>query len=119
MTSIPTGIITFLFTDIEDSVKLWQEFPAQMPVNLARHDTLLRAAIEQNDGYVFKTVGDEFCAAFSTALQGVKAAIAAQKLLADENWGECVIKVRRDCTPATPNSATTTISATRSTAWRG
>ncbi len=91
---IPTGTITFLFTDIEGSTKLWQEYPDQMKANLARHDTILRSAIEQNDGYVFKTVGDAFCAAFPTAIQGVKAAIEAQKALSAETWGECVIKVR-------------------------
>ncbi len=94
MANDPTGTVTFLFTDIEGSTRLWQEFPEQMQANLARHDALLRAAIEQNDGYVFKTVGDAFCAAFFTALQGVQAAIEAQKLLAGENWGEAVIKVR-------------------------
>lgn len=94
MISIPTGTVTFLFTDIEGSTKLWQQYPDQMKANLARHDALLRTAIEQNDGYVFKTVGDAFCAAFPTGLEGVQAAIDAQKLLAGENWGECVIKVR-------------------------
>ena len=90
----PSGTITFLFTDIEGSTRLWQEFPAQMQVNLARHDALLRAAIEQNDGYVFKTVGDAFCAAFPTAQKGLQAAIELQKSLAQTDWGEAVIKVR-------------------------
>lgn len=94
MPTIPTGTVTFLFTDIEGSTQLWEHFPGLMKTNLAKHDTLLRAAIEQNEGYVFKTVGDAFCAAFPTALDGISAAIAAQKSLAGENWGEATIRVR-------------------------
>lgn len=90
----PTGTVTFLFTDIEGSTRLWQEHSDQMKVNLARHDALLRQAIERNEGCVFKTVGDAFCAAFQTAAQGVKAALESQQALAKENWGEALIKVR-------------------------
>jgi predicted ATPase/class 3 adenylate cyclase len=94
MNTYPTGTVTFLFTDIEGSTKLWQEHPEGMKVNLARHDELLRSVIERNEGYVFKTVGDAFCAAFPTALQGVKAAVESQQALAQTEWGEAVIKVR-------------------------
>jgi predicted ATPase/class 3 adenylate cyclase len=90
----PSGTVTFLFTDIEGSTKLWQDYPGQMQTNQARHDALLRAALERNEGYVFKTVGDAFCVAFPTALQGVKAAIESQKSLAQEDWGATPIKVR-------------------------
>ncbi len=94
MQVLPTGTITFLFTDIEGSTRLWQDHPEQMQANLARHDAGLRAAIQENGGYVFKTVGDAFCAAFPTALQGVKAAIQAQQALAGQDWGPAAIKVR-------------------------
>jgi predicted ATPase/class 3 adenylate cyclase len=92
--TLPTGTITFLFTDIEGSTRLWQEHPGRMKLNLARHDQILRDCIERNQGHVFKTVGDAFCAAFPTALQGVKAALEAQLALSREDWGECVLKVR-------------------------
>ena len=53
----PSGTVTFLFTDIEGSTKLWGQSPAAMEPALARHNVLLREAIEHNDGYVFKTMG--------------------------------------------------------------
>src|SRR5688572_24357392 len=75
---IPEGTITFLFTDIEGSTRLWEEAPEGMRVALIRHDDLLRRAIERNAGYVFKTVGDAFCAAFDTAGDALTAALEAQ-----------------------------------------
>ena len=57
------GTFTFLFTDIEGSTKRWEQHPEQMRVALARHDELLRHAIEAQGGRVFKTVGDAFYAA--------------------------------------------------------
>lgn len=83
---VPVGTITFLFTDIEGSTKLWELFPNEMPVALARHDALMRAAIVQNDGYIFKTMGDSFCAAFSTAQAAAQAALTAQQALHNEIW---------------------------------
>jgi class 3 adenylate cyclase len=64
----PTGTVTFLFTDIEGSTKLWEQHAQAMQIALARHDEVLRGAIEERGGYIFKTVGDAFCAAFSTAI---------------------------------------------------
>jgi predicted ATPase/class 3 adenylate cyclase len=85
---LPTGTVTFLFTDIEGSTKRWERFPEAMRGALARHDQLLRQAIEANRGYVFKTVGDAFCAAFPTALDGLKAALAAHRALQATTWPE-------------------------------
>lgn len=65
---------------------LWQNFPHKMQKDLRRHDHILRRAIENNEGRVFKTVGDAFCAAFDTALNGLKAAVAAQLALIEEEW---------------------------------
>ncbi len=79
--SLPSGTITFLFTDIEGSTRLWEEQPDTMRIALARHDALLRAAIETNSGTVFKTIGDAFCAAFHTAPQALEAALSAQQSL--------------------------------------
>ena len=83
---IPTGTVTLLFTDIEGSTQRWEERRDAMAQALRRHDELLRAAIERHDGYVFKTVGDAFCAVFSRAADGVSAAIDAQRALAAEDW---------------------------------
>jgi class 3 adenylate cyclase len=59
-----------------------------MQVALARHDEILRSAIEERGGYVFKTVGDAFCCAFPTAPDALEAALDAQRLLLEERWGE-------------------------------
>lgn len=88
MSEMPDGIITFLFTDIQGSTRLWGEYPDAMPDALALHDKNLRAGIESHNGYVFQTVGDAFCAAFSTPDDALSAAVDAQKGLRDEKWGE-------------------------------
>ena len=87
MSSLPTGTVTFLFTDIEGSTKLWEAHPDAMRPALARPDHLLRGCVEDHTGYVFKTVGDAFCAAFLTANDALEAALAAQLALAAEPWG--------------------------------
>jgi predicted ATPase/class 3 adenylate cyclase len=88
MASPPTGTVTFLFTDIEGSTKLWEDNAPAMQAALARHDELLRLAIEEHGGYLFKTVGDAFCCAFPTAPDALEAALEAQRLLLKERWGE-------------------------------
>jgi len=93
--TVPSGTITLLFTDIEGSTKLWEAHPEAMQIVLARHDTLLREAIATHDGYVFKTIGDAFCAAFATAPEAVQAALSAQQALVRESWPEpLTLKVR-------------------------
>ncbi len=84
----PTGFVTFLFTDIQGSTKLWERFPDTMAVNLARHDQIMRAAIAAHSGYVFKTIGDAFCAAFPTPTDGLNAALEAQRALGAADWGD-------------------------------
>src|ERR671912_238861 len=88
MADLPTGTVTFLFTDIEGSTKLWEKSPRGMQVALTRHDALLWEAIEGHGGFVFKTVGDAFCAVFPTALGALESALAAQRGLFSEAWGE-------------------------------
>ena len=85
---LPTGTVTFLFTDIEGSTPLQQKFPAAMRDALARHHAILRDAIAANDGHVFNVIGDAFCAAFSAAPAGATAALAAQRALNAAPWGE-------------------------------
>ncbi len=84
----PSGTVTFLFTDIEGSTRLWGERPEAMRRALARHDALLRDIIRAHGGYVFKTIGDAFCAAFDSAPAAVAAAAAIQYALDAEDWGE-------------------------------
>ena len=86
----PTGTVTFLFTDIEGSTRLWDERPDEMRAALTEHDALVRAAIDAHGGYVFSTGGDGFAAAFSRAADAVDAAAKAQAELA----GHPLINVR-------------------------
>ena len=86
--TLPSGTVTFLFTDIEGSTRLWATQHDAMRASLARHDALLREHIEAHGGHVFKTVGDAFCAAFATATSAVEAALAAQRSLRAERWPE-------------------------------
>jgi predicted ATPase/class 3 adenylate cyclase len=88
MVELPTGTVTFLFTDIEGSTRMWERDPRGMQTALARHDDILRGAIEAREGYVFKMVGDAFCAAFADASGAVGAALAAQRTLFAEGWAE-------------------------------
>ncbi len=84
--ALPTGTVTFLFSDIEGSTARWEAAPEAMEPALTRHDALLRSAIEEHRGYVFKTVGDAFCAAFANARDAVAAALNAQRALAAEDF---------------------------------
>src|SRR5437899_2055951 len=92
---IPSGTVTFLFTDIEGSTRLWEEDPTAMGTALAEHDTLIRKCVESHSGYVFKTVGDAFCAEFSAPKLALSAALAIQRSLApSQNEPDISIKVR-------------------------
>jgi class 3 adenylate cyclase len=81
MTQLPEGTLTFLFTDIEGSTRLWEEDPEAMRQALARHDALLREVLERGGGRVFKSTGDGFCAVFPSAVLPAQAALAAQRAL--------------------------------------
>jgi predicted ATPase/class 3 adenylate cyclase len=83
---IPSGTVTFLFTDIEGSTERWEANRAAMKSALARHDELLSTAIKAHEGYIFKTIGDAYCAAFRTAPEAVHAAIDAQIALNKEDF---------------------------------
>src|SRR4051794_21636623 len=87
LVALPTGTVTFLFTDIEGSTKRWDTLPQEMQNALERHDAILRKAIESNGGSVFKTVGDAFYSAFPTALNALAAALAAQHDILAQDWG--------------------------------
>ena len=77
----PSATVTFLFTGIDDSARLWQANPADMAEAVQIHDAIVRSAIERHGGHVFATVGDGFTAAFSSALDAVMAAVESQREL--------------------------------------
>jgi predicted ATPase/class 3 adenylate cyclase/DNA-binding CsgD family transcriptional regulator len=77
----PSGTVTFLFTDIEDSTRLWESNPTDMAEAVRAHDVIIRSAIERHGGHVFATDGDGFSAAFGSAVDAVSAAIESQREL--------------------------------------
>jgi predicted ATPase len=81
MAERPTGILTFLFTDIQGSTGRWEEQEGEMRAALARHDHVLRAAIESHGGWLFKHTGDGMLAAFASPRSAAEAAIEAQRAL--------------------------------------
>jgi class 3 adenylate cyclase len=89
--SRPSGTVTFLFTDIEGSTRLWDANPDVMEDALARHDAILRDAIEIHGGSVFATGGDGVAAAFSRAGEAIAAAVEAQRSLLAEEWPDAVV----------------------------
>ncbi len=94
MNTQPTGNVTFLFTDIEGSTKLAQENDETYLASLERHHEILNEAIERNNGFVFKIIGDAFCCAFTESGDAIIAAIESQVKLCSEDWGDSAIKVR-------------------------
>ncbi len=83
----PTGTVTFLFTDIEGSTTLWEQHPDAMRAALARHDRLLRHAIESSDGCIVKSTGDGVYAVFAAATDALAACLAAQRCLQEAEAG--------------------------------
>ena len=77
----PSGVVTFLFTDVEGSTRRWEADADAMRVALAAHDEVLRGEIEAHGGWVFKHTGDGVCAAFPSPRSAVDAAVAAQRAL--------------------------------------
>ncbi len=92
--ALPTGTVTFLFTDVEGSTRLWADDEAAMSASLLVHDSILRAAIESAGGFVFTTAGDSFAAAFSRPSDALLAATAAQAALANVEWPGPTLRVR-------------------------
>jgi class 3 adenylate cyclase len=81
-------MVTFLFTDLEGSTRLLEAHPAAYLGAVRRHHDLLRAAVEAHGGVVFETVGDAVYAAFARPANAVAAALAGQRALQTEDWGE-------------------------------
>jgi predicted ATPase/class 3 adenylate cyclase len=84
--TLPTGTVTFLFSDIEGSTQRWEQHREAMQSAVARHDHLIREAIKRRGGYIFKALGDAFCVAFATAPDAVAAAVDIQLALVREDF---------------------------------
>ncbi len=87
MGDLPSGTVTFLFTDIEGSTQLIQRHGDAMTSALARHHAALRNAVAAHGGHVFNIVGDAFCCAFTEPHEAASAALDAQRALRNESWG--------------------------------
>jgi predicted ATPase/class 3 adenylate cyclase len=95
MTSQPTGTVTFLFTDIEGSTRLWQGDPEKMTVAQAAHDRIVRGRLAAHGGFCFSSAGDGLGAAFNTPHDALLAAVEAQVELAANPWpDDTVVTVR-------------------------
>src|SRR5918994_5318423 len=88
MSDLPSGTVTFLFTDIEGSTTLWERDRAAMREAVARQLTILQSLITAHHGVLYKTIGDGTQAAFGTAEDALRAALASQRALLAEDWGE-------------------------------
>ncbi|MBK8550718.1 MAG: tetratricopeptide repeat protein [Ignavibacteria bacterium] len=92
--NIPDGTVTFLFTDIESSTKLAQQFPDIIQTELEKHHSILNEIIKSHNGFIFEIVGDAFCTAFGNPKDAVRSAYEIQKRLLTENFNGISIKVR-------------------------
>ncbi len=88
MALLPSGMVTFLFTDVQGSTLLLERHPEAYPSAIARHHAVLAGAVAQNRGAVFETVGDAVYAAFASPRDAVAAALLAQRELRGASWGE-------------------------------
>ncbi len=94
---LPSGTVTFLFTDIEGSTQLWEKHPNEMRSALAQHDSILREAITSSNGHVIKTTGDGIHAVFEKAIDAIHATLASQHTLQTSEFlknAEVLLRVR-------------------------
>src|SRR5690242_15283702 len=88
MARLPVGTVTFLFTDVEGSTRLWEQAPDQMRVATIRHDTIIESVTAEHHGRVVRPRGEgdsRFCV-FSRASDAVLSAVRTQAALNDETW---------------------------------
>jgi formylglycine-generating enzyme required for sulfatase activity/class 3 adenylate cyclase len=109
MSSLPAGLVTFIFTDIAGYTRGFEAAPEAMARAVSRHDSCVRAAVDHAGGHVFKTIGDAFQIAFATPERAVAAAMAAQRALAAEDWSAFAglpdplrVRMAIDVVPAQP-----------------
>jgi class 3 adenylate cyclase len=84
---LPTGVVTFLFSDIKSSTRMLEEHRADAGVAFARHHELIQDAIEDRSGVVFETIGDAVYGAFAQPADAVAAAVDIHRTLEAEDWG--------------------------------
>src|SRR5207244_327491 len=95
MSNLPTGTVTFLFTDIEGSTRLLQQLGEKYAAVLAEQERLLRLAFEQHHGREVGTQGDSFFVAFPRATDAIQAVVQSQRALAAQAWtGGVSVRVR-------------------------
>src|SRR4051812_23311334 len=95
ITELPSGTVTFLFSDVEGSTRLLTRWPGRYGEVLGEHQRLLRAAFDEHGGREVHTEGDAFFVAFARAGDAIAAAMSAQRLLASQPWPEGVdVRVR-------------------------
>ena len=82
----PVGTVTFMFSDIEDSTRLWEEHPVLMAEVLSRHDEIVTSTVNGRGGFIFSWAGDGMAAAFQRAATALDAAIETQRRLHEEPW---------------------------------
>jgi predicted ATPase/class 3 adenylate cyclase len=90
----PTGTVTFLFTDIEESSRQWEADAPATETLVEAHDKLVRTVVDGHDGYVFTTMGDGFAVAFQRASEAVAAAVELQETLVGEEWVSSGLRLR-------------------------
>jgi adenylate cyclase len=88
LSNYPTGTVTFLFTDVVRSSRLWEQNHDAMQAAMATHDRIVKESISANAGVFLKQTGDGAFAVFASAFDAVAAALAVQAALAEESWGE-------------------------------
>src|SRR5450432_3474669 len=86
MVDLPSGTVTFLFTDIEGSTRRWEQYPGPMADALAVHDAIVRDAVERHAGAVVSTMGDGFLVVFESASKAVACALGVQRSLDTATW---------------------------------
>ncbi len=89
-----SGTVVFLFTAIEGVARLWERQPQAMAVALDRYDALMRPVLAAHHGYVFQTIGDALCVAFTHAEDALAAALAAQRAIRAASWDEPIGEIR-------------------------
>jgi len=86
-TVVPTGTVTFLFSDVVGSTRLWAQDSSAMATSLETHDAIFTEVISRHDGHIFSTAGDSFAAAFARASAAIECAEALQRAIQEADWG--------------------------------
>ena len=92
--TLPSGTATLLFTDIEDSSRLWDTNRSDMAIALTRHNEILKAAIDEAGGHVVKDKGDGFFAVFADAVAAIRCVTSSQRTLLSAGWPEPIGEIR-------------------------